>query len=93
MTREKARQLIDELLAKSSLDQQLREALSTLMDELVVTQRKADLFEKALKEDEDRSRALELDLGIRDGVVTPLRRSGDASVSVVGVSANGGTMG
>lgn len=102
MTRDKALEILDTLLAKSSLDQELRQALSTLMDEVVVNNRKVTLLTKALAEAEDRVAALQLDLGVRDGLVTTLRpresfagngqgSRTDAAVGVVGVSAVGGT--
>jgi len=88
MNRERAFQILDELLAKSSLDQQLREAINLLMDESVVDRKKAALFEKALHEAEDRTSALQLDLGIRSGRVV----SGAVAVGVKGVGGSGGTM-
>lgn len=93
MNRERAFQILDELLSKSSLDPQLREAINLLMDESVVDRKKATLFEKALKEAEDRIAALHLDLGIKKGEISPLRPQRDASVTVIGVTGSGGTMG
>jgi ABC-type thiamine transport system ATPase subunit len=93
MTRDKALEVLDALLAKSSLDQELREALSTLIDEVVVNSRKVSLLTKALAEAEDRVAALQLDLGVKEGRVTAQGPKGDAAVVVVGVSAVGGSMG
>jgi len=73
MTRDKALEILDTLLAKTSLDQELREALSMLMDEVVVNNRKVSLLTKALTEAEDRVAALQLDLGVKDGLVTAMR--------------------
>jgi len=73
MTRDKALEILDTLLAKTSLDQELREALSMLMDEVVVNNRKVGLLTKALTEAEDRVAALQLDLGVKDGLVTAMR--------------------
>ena len=105
MTRDKALEVLDTLLAKSSLNQELREALSMLMDEVVVNDRKVSLLTKALAESEDRVAALQLDLGVKDGLVTahgPAYEGAggkdqgpgaSVSVGVVGVGAVGGSMG